>query len=310
MKRFHNILVVAPAGADGSEALQAAVRLASVSGASVTLFDAVAPIPPRRGGRIGQHTAEYLQGLIEDARRAELEQLAATASVPVTVALSAGALFIETIHLVTRFGYDLVVTTPDQPLESHGLSRASTTMHLLRKCPVPVWVQRPDVAAGNDVLAAVGPFPEGEPTALDRTILSLGASLASWHGGRLHVVHAWALEGESLLRRGRVHLPAAEVDDMVKEEQMIAQLAVEKLLIDTGVYANDVGLHLENGSPAAVIPEIARQLSPGVVVLGTLARTGIAGLLIGNTAETILGAVDADVLAVKPDGFVSPIQWD
>ena len=44
--------------------------------------------------------------------------------------------------------------------------------------------------------------------------------------------------------------------------------------------------------------------------MGTVARTGIPGLLIGNTAETILQRVDCSVLAVKPDGFVSPVGLD
>jgi hypothetical protein len=42
--------------------------------------------------------------------------------------------------------------------------------------------------------------------------------------------------------------------------------------------------------------------------MGTVARTGIAGLLIGNTAEAILEQVQCSVLAVKPPGFVSPVK--
>jgi len=41
--------------------------------------------------------------------------------------------------------------------------------------------------------------------------------------------------------------------------------------------------------------------------MGTVARTGLPGLLIGNTAEKILNRVTASVLAVKPEGFVSPL---
>ena len=41
--------------------------------------------------------------------------------------------------------------------------------------------------------------------------------------------------------------------------------------------------------------------------MGTLARTGIEGYLIGNTAETVLQRVECSVLTTKPDGFVSPV---
>jgi nucleotide-binding universal stress UspA family protein len=44
-----------------------------------------------------------------------------------------------------------------------------------------------------------------------------------------------------------------------------------------------------------------------LLVIGTLVRTGIPGLIIGNTAEDVLNAVDCSVLTVKPPGYVSPL---
>lgn len=44
-----------------------------------------------------------------------------------------------------------------------------------------------------------------------------------------------------------------------------------------------------------------------LVVMGTAARTGIPGFIMGNTAETILNRPDCSVLAVKPPGFVTPV---
>jgi nucleotide-binding universal stress UspA family protein len=41
--------------------------------------------------------------------------------------------------------------------------------------------------------------------------------------------------------------------------------------------------------------------------MGTVCRTGIPGLIIGNTAERVLDVVDCSVLTVKPEGFVSPV---
>ena len=52
------------------------------------------------------------------------------------------------------------------------------------------------------------------------------------------------------------------------------------------------------------------QLDADLVVMGTVGRTGIAGLFIGNTAEMVLEQVQCSVLAVKPAGFVSPVQAD
>ncbi len=47
-----------------------------------------------------------------------------------------------------------------------------------------------------------------------------------------------------------------------------------------------------------------------LVVMGTVARGGLAGLLIGNAAERMLRKLPCSVLAVKPDGFVSPVRLE
>jgi nucleotide-binding universal stress UspA family protein len=46
------------------------------------------------------------------------------------------------------------------------------------------------------------------------------------------------------------------------------------------------------------------------VVMGTVGRTGIPGLIMGNSAETILQQVDCSVLAIKPPGFIAPVTVD
>ncbi|MEO1780385.1 MAG: universal stress protein [Pseudomonadota bacterium] len=43
------------------------------------------------------------------------------------------------------------------------------------------------------------------------------------------------------------------------------------------------------------------------VVMGTVGRSGVRGLFIGNTAETILGAVPCSVMAIKPPDFLTPV---
>lgn len=307
MNRFRNILLVVPGQADGRFALAAADRLAAANDADLSIFDAVAPVRASRNGAIGSYRAEDIQQLIVEARLADLEDLATRADSSVSVEVATGPAFLEIIRRVIEHAHDLVIIAPDQEAGTRGLARASTTMHLLRKCPVPVLVYRHDIAAGKDVLAAVGPFPNGRATRLDETILALASSLAHRLEGRLHVVHAWDLAGESLLRNGKRHLPKPAVDALLSEERALAQLEVEKLLVGAGLYNEDVTLHLVAGAPGESIVQSAEQLRPEFVVMGTLARSGIAGLLIGNTAESVLVELTASVLAIKPEEFVTPV---
>jgi nucleotide-binding universal stress UspA family protein len=44
-----------------------------------------------------------------------------------------------------------------------------------------------------------------------------------------------------------------------------------------------------------------------VLVMGTVARTGIPGFIIGNTAESVVQQLSCSLLALKPNGFISPV---
>jgi hypothetical protein len=67
-------------------------------------------------------------------------------------------------------------------------------------------------------------------------------------------------------------------------------------------------VHIVKGQPYEVISGFASQSD--IAVLGTLSRGGVEGLLIGNTAELILRRIDCSVLAVKPEGFQTPLQFE
>lgn len=59
-----------------------------------------------------------------------------------------------------------------------------------------------------------------------------------------------------------------------------------------------------------MIPAITRAQRIDLLVMGTVGRTGIPGFFIGNTADSVLRQVDCSVLAIKPDGFHTPIKID
>ena len=67
-------------------------------------------------------------------------------------------------------------------------------------------------------------------------------------------------------------------------------------------------MHLLQGSPRKEIPALAEEIKADLVVMGTVARTGIPGFFMGNTAETILNKLDCSALAVKPSGFITPTK--
>ncbi len=310
MQRFREILVLVSPDPEMGQVVARAAQLAERNRARLTLFDVVPRLEPRRR-RVGEGDAAIdLQELMVQARRRDLEELAKRVmTVETRVAVDEGERFVAVIERVIRFDHDLVIMVPDGSSPSRGLRGASTTLHLLRKCPCPVWVDDPRTWGRSDVVVAVGPFPEdGEIGDLNRMLTELGTSLARIQGGDVHLVHAWRLEGEQLLRRGKVHLPGDAVDELVDEERIIAEKTFGRLLDGIDVTGIAPHLHLRQGRPADVVSAVVDDVRPGVVIMGTLARAGLSGLIIGNTAERVLGSLEASVIAVKPPGFVSPIS--
>jgi nucleotide-binding universal stress UspA family protein len=247
----------------------------------------------------------YLVAQMIEGRMAELKAMMPHADIPVHYEVVSGAPPVEVIERVERLGHDLVLTIPMPPLRRRGLGSASTTMHLLRKCPVPVWVHSPLTATAAAVLVALGPL---EQTSHDLNIklLELGSSLALTGDSELHVVHGWRLEGEKMIRSPRLGYSDEEIAAMGSAVRAEAEMEIGKLL-DAVPGARDASVILRNGEAADVIVDAIDAVNPATVVMGTLARSGIPGYIIGNTAERVLVGVDRSVLAVKPEGFVSPV---
>lgn len=180
-------------------------------------------------------------------------------------------------------------------------------MHLLRKCPCPVWIDRPDCAHPyQTILAAVDPIGHaGE--GINRLIMDLATALAERVQARLQLVHVWSLEGESRLSSGHGRISETELHLLLEESERRHRNGLNRLLNDYGMAARDENVHLLKGDAAERIAGLARELSADLIVMGTVGRSGVSGLFIGNTAEDVLLTIHASVLTVKPENFVSPI---
>jgi universal stress protein E len=71
---------------------------------------------------------------------------------------------------------------------------------------------------------------------------------------------------------------------------------------------SDEQLHIEEGPADVLIPYVAGKLGAVVTVIGTVARTGLSGVLMGNTAEVVLDTLESDVLVLKPDEVIDHLE--
>jgi len=75
-----------------------------------------------------------------------------------------------------------------------------------------------------------------------------------------------------------------------------------------GVDRKQIQMHLSWGIPSQEIWRISQHQGADLIVIGTVGRSGIKGVLLGNTAEKVLDTCDCSILTVKADDFVSPIK--
>lgn len=311
MSEFRHVLVAGSPGELGVPILRAAARQAQATGARLTVLDVVEALPARRRTVTIEGRAVDLQQMLVQERSERLRQALTDAGISdADVHVTAGRPFVEVIRHAVSNGCDLVIVGQGAPPEGGTHSVTSDVMQLLRTCPVPVWVMCPSRARKLRALALVDPDP-ADPArdSLNDKVLELAISLLRRNEGDLHVAHAWELTGESTLRSSAfMSVPTREVDLMVRAAADEHRLQLEGLAERHGVAELGGELHLVEGPAGEVLPELARRLDINLIVMGTVARTGLSGLIMGNTAETILRSVGCSVLTVKPDGFVSPVE--
>lgn len=312
MERFKNILLVA--GGEGWEetALKRAVGLAKNNRARLTVFDVVDELPREMQMLVTSMRIEDLQELAVAERIEDLKQhieLVMTKGVRVTVKVLIGTPFLEIIREVLRNKHDLVMKTARGGSRLKEVLFGSTAMHLMRKCPCPVWVIKPAHRKKYArIMAAIDPDPiDKKRNALNTKIMELATSLAHMEGSELHVVHAWRLYGETLLS-GSGRMSQSEVDKLARKTQAKHEGWIAKLLEKHAPGLPNNRVHLLKGDAERLIPALAKKKGIELIVMGTVCRTGLAGFIVGNTAENILQQIDCSVLTVKPAGFITPIK--
>lgn len=214
-----------------------------------------------------------------------------------------GIPFVEITRAAIQCRADLVVAGT-QGLS--GLKRmlvGSTAERLVRSCPCPVWIAR-----------------HGHEWPLKSILVAVDLSEVSGKGLRLAATLARHLRCPItvlyVLNSPREDTGLlSDVDELKLNARQRRRLAQQRALEQLEEF---IAMHvppgivveprLALGEPWHVIGVTAKNLDAGLVVLGSVGRTGIPGFFIGNTAEKVLRTCDRSLLTVKPDGFESPIK--
>ena len=309
--RFKKILFLANGANSEDSVLARAVDLAEENGASLTLIDVLNVEQPlfMTGKRASPIASQ--EDILVDGRHTELEQMAraienAHPSITVAIDIRVGLMALEVLSAVTLGKYDLVIKVASRNMGMGETFSRRSERTLLRGCPCPVWIARGSQHKPyRRVLAAVDIDPnKPEAQAQARLIMAIATSIATREESELYVVNAWRVMAEAKLRGRQIF--SRDVDRIVQGMKRANRKLLVRLL-DDYPYSKRTA-HLVQGYPEKVIPDLASQLEIDLIVIGTVGRSGLTGLILGNTADKILRAVDCSVMAVKTEGVGLPLD--
>jgi nucleotide-binding universal stress UspA family protein len=315
MKRFKNILLVHGQGAGVNATMKRAVSLAKKNRAQLTVLEITEELPREIRMLSTVMSPQEIERRVIKERREHIERLIAPfreEGLRVNVNILTGTSFLKIIQEVLRKKHDLVFMTAEGKGGLKSRLFGSTSLHLMRKCPCPVWVIKPVRRKRYArILAAVDPDTSNEErNALNIQILELATSLARLEQSELHFVHVWSPWGKHIIQDHLYDSQMAKEELRQLTQEILAQHKKQfrELLDICSLEGLTYHVHFLVGEARTVIPRLASSQQIELIVMGTICRTGLPGFFIGNTAENVLQQVDCSVLTVKPGGFVSPVK--
>ncbi len=196
-----------------------------------------------------------------------------------------------TVETVSRDGIDLVVKTGSR---SEALFYMPTDWQLLRRCPAPVLIASDRLRTkSRRILATIDAGSTDRPQIeLNRKVLAAAARLGALLNAQVHAAYVIP-----------VSTVARDLD--LIDTRALERNTRERLGASLAAMAGEYGVPAEHivikaGQPDRVLPSLAARLKVDIVVMGTVGRTGIAGKLLGNTAEQVLHRLRASTLVLRP----------
>jgi universal stress protein E len=305
MDTIKRIIAIIDPTKDDQHGLARSIDLAKKSGASITAFMTVYDFSYEMTTMLSGDEREAMRKAVIKDRELWLKDLVSPyKNIDIeTQVVWHNRPYEAIIDAVIEQKFDLVIKSTHQHGALKSVIFTPTDWHLVRKCPAPVlFVKEMAWPASGNILAAVNAVSENEQhMALNKRIIKDAQFLCDIANAELNLVNAY---------------PATPINIAIEIPEFNPGLYNESVKKhhheSTNALANEFNLtteqcFIEEGLPEDVIPDVAKRLKSELVVIGTVGRTGLSAALVGNTAEHVIDSLDCDVLALKPDGYISPM---
>lgn len=304
MQRFKNILAVIKAGQEQQPGLDRAVELASKTDGKVTAFMSIYDFSYEMTTMLSLEEREMMRAAVINDKQEWIASLTQKYEFPIEIVVVwHNRPYEAVVRHVIAHQTDIVVKATHQHDTLKSVIFTPTDWHLMRKCPCPVLlVKEHSWPADGEIIAAVNAgSSDTDHQNLNQKIISHAKALCGLLHSKVHLVNSYPGTPINIA----IEIPEFDTQEYNNTISRHHQQAMAKLAVEHDI--DNEFCHIKEGLPEDVIPQIAKDIDAELVVIGCVGRTGISAALIGNTAEHVIDNLDCDVLAIKPDGFVSSV---
>lgn len=306
---LRDIMIVVDPSMRHSTAFQRGVELAKRTGASLTLLVAIFNTALARSGFLDPGLMEKsVEGLLSVRRQwldNEIVQLREQGVTARGVVAWYKPAYEEIARQALERNPDLVIKDIEPSAKFARAFFTPADLHLMRLCPVPLMlVDSHSSSYPKKILAAIDPFDtHAKPAELNDDILKAARGMAKQFHAEVHIAHAYQyLPAEAPVGAEIAYADASLFNDVRNDHRQ------QFVAFGDAHGVPDDRMHLVEGDPAEAIAALADDINADLVVLGTTHRTGLKRILMGSTAEDILGSIRNDVLVLKPADFTRTLK--
>ena len=305
MDKIKNILTVIDPTKERQNSLERAISLAKRTGAKITAFMSIYDFSYEMTTMLSREEREAMRAAVIKDREVWLnDMINAFSDITInTKVVWHNRPYESIIEAVLEHDYDLVIKSTHEHDTLKSVIFTPTDWHLIRKCPAPVLLVKDHAwpEQGN-IIAAVNSVSDNEQhLALNKRIISDAKFLCELANAKLSLVNTYPATPVNIA----IEIPEfnpSQYNEAVKKHHEDETYALAEA---NGLTQQDCVV--KEGLPEDVIPFIAKEKDAELVGIGTVGRTGLSAALVGNTAEHVIDSLDCDVLALKPDGYKSPL---
>lgn len=300
-----HILAIVDTERDSQPALSRAFELAAKTGASVTAMLVVYDLSYDMTTMLSGDERESMRDAVTNEQAKWLKNhLNALGFQEADIVVEWNNRAYESIITYTlNDKVDLVVKATKRHDDLVSVLFTPTDWHLMRKCPCPVLlVNDHDWPENGEIIAAVNVGSEdNEHAALNDKITLIANDYATLLKGNVNLVNSYPTTPLNVA----IEVPEFDPENYHNAVKNHHNKEMQAHALKYGV--PDEKCIVKEGLPEKVIPQVAKDIDAELVIIGTVGRVGLSAALIGNTAEHVIDELNCDVLAIKPDGFVSPL---